>query len=1107
VWISQSDSSIPMSHGKVIVLSLVAMSSFVFAHSSRADIATQTIGVELGTDDAEQATSGSMTTTSSDLELVVEAELQRVGIRFNGLMVAQGGFISQANIQFTTDELSLGSVSLIILGEASDNPATFSNTNDVLSRSPTTTQLTWVPPDWDQTGASGPDQKTPNIGSIVQEIVNRPQWTPGNSIVILFEGSGTRTADSFNGNNGTAAKLFVEYITSDQNPPSVNAGPDQTITNPNVAILDASITDDGLPNPPGTVTSNWSQLSGPGTAGFGDTTLIDTTVSFSVAGNYRLQLSAFDGEKFGNDEISITVDVLPAAPTITSFLPSAAQVASVVAISGVNFTTASNLTINDTSAKFRILNDGEIHVTVPAAASSGPIRITNQYGTTASNNDFTLIPSPNVVVGAGDIADCNGQEEATALLLDSIPGTVIVAGDIAYESGVANEFTTCYNPTWGRHKSRTRPVPGNHEYHAAGAAPYYAYFGPAAADPTKGYYSYDIGQWHIVGVNSQCGEVGGCYAGSPQAQWLQQDLATNPAACTLVYWHRPRYSSSSKHGSDSTYRDLWEILDNAGVELVISGHDHHYERFAPQDADANFAADGVRQFVVGTGGRGLYTVTTVAPNSEAHDDNTFGVLKLTLNSGSYDWEFVPIAGQTFTDSGSDTCFSTNQTPVVNAGLDQVIDFPDTASLEGSAVDDGIPNPPSNLTTTWAQTGGPETALINNVSALNSTVSFPQLGQYEFRLTADDTQYVSTDDVVITVLDPNAEFISIDVRVANGADDVEERLNTGFVYVTSSDLELTYDLDSAVTNQTVGIRFTNVQLAAQSTIIGAHVQFQVDEVSTDAANLVVSGHASDDAAIFVQVNGDVTNRTKTTATVPWTPPAWSSTGVAGADQKTPNISSILQEIVDRPGWSSGNSIVLMIDGTGRRAAESYNGDSSAAPLLHVDYSTAVNEAPEVTITEPPNGSTAEEGTVILFTGTAIDDNDGTLSASLNWTSSLDDDLGSGASISTALSVGTHSVTAAVNDLEGLSGSASITVTITPLPIDVPDVTGQPQATAESTLITAGLTVGAVTSQNSSTVRQFQRAMSSVRTRLPAPPVLQRTRRLIWWSRVVRIIKLL
>ena len=264
-----------------------------------------------------------------------------------------------------------------------------------------------------------------------------------------------------------------------------------------------------------------------------------------------------------------------------------------------------------------------------------------------------------VFVGAGDIASCDelAGAYATAKLIERIPGTVFAAGDLAYPDGSDEQFANCYDPTWGRFKDRTRPAPGNHEYQSRGASGYVHYWGAAAGDPKKEYYSYDLGQWHIVALNSECQQVGGCDRNSGQGKWLARDLAEHPAVCTLAYFHRPLFSSGLAHGADPELKPLWEILYGAGADVVINGHDHDYERFVPQDPDGKADPDrGIREFVVGSGGKNSHRIfLVIQPNSEAHNADTFGVLKLTLHAKSYDWEFVPEEGKTFTDSGTGDC--------------------------------------------------------------------------------------------------------------------------------------------------------------------------------------------------------------------------------------------------------------------------------------------------------------------------------------------------------------------------------------------------------------------------------------------------------------------
>ena len=242
-------------------------------------------------------------------------------------------------------------------------------------------------------------------------------------------------------------------------------------------------------------------------------------------------------------------------------------------------------------------------------------------------------------------------------MVEAIPGTVFTLGDNVYENGTTDEFDRCYGPSWGRPtiKSRTRPAPGNHDYNTPGATGYFGYFGAAAGDPATGYYAYDAGTWRVYVLNSNCAAIGGCDTGSAQEAWLQRDLAANPRDCVVAMWHHARFSSG-RHGSSTATQALWQTLYDADAELVLVGHDHHYERFEPQTAAGALDMDrGLVEIVVGTGGRSHYEAGTIRANSVTRSHDTFGVLRLALSPGSWSSDFVPIAGSTFTDSGTGTC--------------------------------------------------------------------------------------------------------------------------------------------------------------------------------------------------------------------------------------------------------------------------------------------------------------------------------------------------------------------------------------------------------------------------------------------------------------------
>jgi len=266
--------------------------------------------------------------------------------------------------------------------------------------------------------------------------------------------------------------------------------------------------------------------------------------------------------------------------------------------------------------------------------------------------------SAQTVIAAGDIGECRSggyvgtPAEATALLVDSIPGTVLALGDLVYPNGRAAEFKRCYEPTWGRFKKRTRPVPGNHEYNTPGAEPYFAYWGERAGPRGGGFYSFDLGAWHIVALNSN---IVTSALGKTQEVWLKADLVAHRTKCALAFFHHPRFTSGW-HGNNDKLKDLWDILYDAGVDVALSGHDHDYERLAPMGKEGELDADrGIRQFVAGTGGAMLGPFPYPHPQSEVKDSSAFGVLKLTLREREYEWAFMAAPDGTVLDHGKAAC--------------------------------------------------------------------------------------------------------------------------------------------------------------------------------------------------------------------------------------------------------------------------------------------------------------------------------------------------------------------------------------------------------------------------------------------------------------------
>jgi len=267
-----------------------------------------------------------------------------------------------------------------------------------------------------------------------------------------------------------------------------------------------------------------------------------------------------------------------------------------------------------------------------------------------------------ILVGAGDIAGCQNPQGAleTAKLIEKIPGTVFALGDLAYDAVTLGQFQNCYGRSWGKFKARTRPALGNHEYRERSAAAYYQYWAGQAGPSGKGYYSYELGTWHVVVLNTNCeaAGLGGCASGSPQDTWLRQDLADHRGSCIVAYGHHALFSSGifRSHAVHPELKRLWEDLYAAHADLVLAGHEHSYERFAPQDPEGRGDPQhGIREIVVGTGGRSHDPLGLAMRNSEKQNYDTYGVLKLTLAPQGYTWEFIPEEGKTFRDSGSGVC--------------------------------------------------------------------------------------------------------------------------------------------------------------------------------------------------------------------------------------------------------------------------------------------------------------------------------------------------------------------------------------------------------------------------------------------------------------------
>jgi hypothetical protein len=568
-----------------------------------ASAVTVEVRIAADSDDAEQTNTGSVTTSSSDLELVVDgSDVQLVGLRFPGMAIPPGAFIEQAWVQFQVDEVSTGAASLAIQGETTPQAPTFAETsNNVSLRPRTTASVPWSPVAWNTVGEQGPDQRTPNLAPVVQELVSAATWASGDPIVLIVTGSGRRTAEAFDGAPAGAPLLHVEYGFSGNFSPSVSIS-----TPSNNAAFDA-----GAP------------VAFSGSASDPE----DGDLSSALTWTSSLDGVIGVGPSFSRDDLSV----------------------------GLHQLTASVV-------------DSE----------SAPGQSTRQ---------FSVFDATNQVLAAGNVGTCEDEDdEATGALLGTLPGRILALGDLAYPQGTHEDFANCFDPAWGMHKARIHPISGNHEWHEEGAQPYFDYFGAAAGTPGEGWYSFDIGNWHLVGVQGDCNEfAGGCSPSSPQGLWLQADLAANSKPCTLVFTHVPRFSSI--FGVDDTQLEFWQIYYDYGVDVVLNGHAHNYERYARQNpAGGAEPTRGIREFVVGTGGRGLSDANVNLPNREVQQSEDFGVLRLALGETSYSWEFHGVEG-TFTDSGSEECVYGAPVVTITSPTPEASFSPGASvSLTGSAAD-------------------------------------------------------------------------------------------------------------------------------------------------------------------------------------------------------------------------------------------------------------------------------------------------------------------------------------------------------------------------------------------------------------------------------------
>ncbi len=584
-----------------------------------------------------------------------------------------------------------------------------------------------------------------------------------------------------------------------------------------------------------------------------------------------------------------------------------------------------------------------LDVALSAGPHLGTAQVTDGDGRARAATLAVTVRSPHpVLLAAGNIASCDSSgDERTAALLDRLPeATVAAVGNLVTRAVTPEAYPTCFGPTWGRSPHRLA-VPGNQDAHLPDAAGYRAWVGAPPGAPT--WYSTDVGSWHVIGLDTNCEAAGGCGLGSPQGLWLAADLAAHPAACTLVLAHRPRYSSG-RSGGDRDLVALWELLRAHNVDVVLSSHDGHYERFAPQNAYAQPDPGGIRQFVVGTGGADLDPPPAAsgpdraaAPLSEVLDASSLGVLQLELEDGAYTWSFLPAAGSTFHDTGRAGC---NADPPAFAPLGITIAGPSAGAPApaGAAIAAAVTDPAGSGPAATGSVVIHWTSDLDGDVGTGATLPTADLSPGTHRLVAHARRSpisFGTAAVAVTVPGPGGAPPVVAASAAAAADDdAEEEIDRGTVTIDSGDLELVDDDEP----QLVGIRFPGLNVPTGARIVRAWIQLTADseEAPPTDAHLELRAEAIKDAPPFSAVARDVSRRTLTERSVPWDPAPWFDPDDRTDAQRTPNLAPVVQEVVDRPGWSPGNALVVVVSGTGTRTAAAAAGSDRPAPTLHVEW---------------------------------------------------------------------------------------------------------------------------------------------------------------------------
>jgi len=912
--------------------------------------------VTSGADDAEQRGQGAKVWLGSeDIELTRDGSVhQTVGLRFDALTLPRGAHIDFAYIQFQADRPEAGAMTLSVRAEASDDAAPITRGRDDLGKRPTTdATVAWQPPDWKLTGDSGPAQRTADLAPLVQELIDRPGWDSGQAMLFIVEGPGTgnarRAAIAFETDPDAAPLLHVRYGVT-PTPPLVaisTPAPGARFGAGDPISLAASAED----APDGNLSDliDWeSDRDGP----LGSGPLLN--IATLSTGPHRISARVTDSDgQLAVDTVDIVVEAVQNTPPSVIIAAPAG---------GAVFTTDSAITLvasandaedGDLSAALDwasdldgALGDGEPTVSLSAGTHLLTAIVTDTEGAVGSDSvsvQVTPVGGGTTTVRYRIATGADDAEERDFRGVSLNSGDLELTFDGSRQQVVGLRFTDVAIPQ------------------GAGILSASVQF---QADER----SSDLAFLEIHGVDS--GDA------LPFVR-ARRNLSSRARTPVSVGWMPPPWNSVGAAGAEQRTPDLAPILQHVvtrgdwtpgnALALLVSGDGIRVaEAFEGSSAAAaelvvTYTLDNAAPDVNAGADRQIVLGQTLSLQGTASDDGqpeSPGALSIrwSLADGPVPTDFadatslsttvdfqsigsyrIRLAADDGELTGVDELVVTvepsagNTAPAVSTGPDLTAGVGETVSLSGSVDDDGLVAPP---VITWSQVAGPDEVAFADPGSASTTAVFPSVGVYTLELAAFDGELVGTGTLLVSIVDANGQG-RVEIAVASENDDAEELVTTGRIRLASSDLELVFD----DVDQLIGIRFAGVAVPNSATIESARVQFTAEDAGADATDLLVHGEASDDAAPFTSTRYSISSRALTGAAVAWTPPPWTASGANGSDQLTPDLSVVVQEIVDRSDWSNGNALVFVFSGNGLRVAEAFEGEPDAAARLVVEFRTA------------------------------------------------------------------------------------------------------------------------------------------------------------------------